>query len=74
MTVIQHTSRGQERKQFILDTMQRLQRPICMADLAPRASEYGAYEKAFRALVADGLIVSDGYGPNRRKFYSPARR
>ena len=70
MTAFQHTSRADERKQFIIETMQRLQRPISMGDLAPRASEYAAYEKAFKALLAEGLIVSDGYGLKRRRFYS----
>jgi len=74
LTAFQHTSRADERRQFIIETMQRLQRPISIYDLAPRASEYAAYEKAFQALLTDGRIVSDGYGLRRRRFYSLARK
>jgi hypothetical protein len=70
MVVINRSSRNEERKAFILATIQRLQRPICMADLSPRASEHGVYEKAFRELLAEGSIVVDGIGSRRAKFYA----
>jgi hypothetical protein len=73
MVVINHSSRNEERKEFVLATIQRLQRPICMADLAPRASEHAVYDKAFKELLAEGRIVFDRIGFRRAKFYaSPA--
>jgi hypothetical protein len=70
MVVINHSSRNEERKAFVLATIQRLQRPICMADLSPRASEHGVYEKAFRELLAQERIVVDRIGLRRAKFYA----
>jgi hypothetical protein len=70
MNAIGFASRRQQRKDTILETMHRLKRPICLADLAPRASEYAAYEKAFRELIAEGRILLDGTGIFRRKYYA----
>jgi hypothetical protein len=70
MMVINRISRNEERKAFVLATIQRLQRPVCMADLSPRASEHGVYDKAFRELLAEGRIVVDRIGSRRVKFYA----
>jgi hypothetical protein len=69
MVVINHM-RNEERKAFVLATIQRFQRPICMADLSPRASEHAVYDKAFKHLLAEGRIVVDGIGSRRAKFYA----
>jgi hypothetical protein len=69
MVELQHTSRSEERKRFIVESMLRLQRPIWLGDLSPRASEFAAYEKAFRALLAEGRIALDSEGAYGRKYY-----
>jgi hypothetical protein len=47
-----------------------------MADLSPRASEHGVYDKAFKELLAEGRIVVDRIGSRRVKFYAlpPSQR
>ena len=70
MNAIGFTSRRQQRKEIILATIRRLKRPICLADLAPRASEYAAYEMAFRELVAEDRIFLERTGTFRRKYYA----
>lgn len=70
MNAIGSGSRRQQRKDIVLETMHRLKRPICLADLAPRASEHAAYEKAFKELIAEGRILLDRTGIFRRKYYA----
>jgi hypothetical protein len=74
MAKLQHTSRPNERKHFILESMRRLNRPVCLSDLDPKASDYSAYTTAFKSLLADGTIVVADVGAFRRKFYALARR
>ena len=59
----------QERKQQILAKMRKLQRPIWVADVAARVGDQEAYGRAFRQLVADGIIETLPRRKGTRLYY-----
>ena len=63
-------STQEARKARILQTIERLDRPIWLGDLDPKVSEHGALRAALRELQEAGLIVARREGPGRRVYYS----
>ena len=59
----------EERKQQILAKMRKLQRPIWVADVAVRVSDQETYGRAFRQLVADGIIETLPHRKGTRVYY-----
>ena len=59
----------EQRKLLILETFERLQRPIWIGDLHPRSSEHAAFAAAFRELERAGVLDIVRGTPGRRVHY-----
>jgi DNA-binding HxlR family transcriptional regulator len=59
----------EERKKAVLATMHRLDRPIWIGDLNPRASEHYVLRHALKALVAEGKVVRASSERGSRAYY-----
>ena len=59
----------EERKQQILAKMRKLQRPIWVANVAATVKDQTAYGRAFRQLVADGIIETLPRRKGVRAYY-----
>jgi hypothetical protein len=62
-------ARLEERKQFILDTIRRLGRPIWAGDVAINVADQVLYRPTFRALVAEGKLVRRPGAKGNRAYY-----
>jgi ribosomal protein L19E len=58
-----------ERKRLVLETMQRLSRPIWAGDVAAKAVDQELFRMAFRALVDEGKIVRKPGAKGDRAYY-----
>ena len=59
----------EERKQAVLDTMKRLDRPIWAGDVAINTVDQEAFRAAFRALADEGEIVRRTGAKGDRAYY-----
>ena len=59
----------QPRKRQVLETIQRLNRPVWAGDLTSDRVERVSYRKAFRALANEGKIKKRPGAKNERAYY-----
>ena len=59
----------EERKRIVLETMQRLGRPIWAGDVSTNAMEQEVYRPAFRALVEEGRIARRPSAKGVKAYY-----